>query len=120
FRGGYSAPYDFLAPGIAETWQELGGRYVSTMSKLPSDLPLPHTRLTTDPWDWVHQRPRPSSEVIASLDHAANERGIAGLVRHPAPVRTCDELERMSEIVRIIARRGFTPALISGVATQSA
>lgn len=116
FHDGYSPPYDFLAPGLADTWQQLGGRYVSTLIGLPSGLPLPHARLTTDPWDWVHQRPRPTHEVIASLDHAAMQDGVAGLVLHPAPLRSCGELDRMLEIIGIMARRGFTPSLISTVA----
>src|SRR5262249_26262565 len=42
FHGGYSPPYDFLAPGLADTWQQLGGRYVSTLTELPSGVQLPH------------------------------------------------------------------------------
>jgi hypothetical protein len=119
FHGGYSPPYDHLAPGLAETWQQLGGRYVSTLSRLSSRPPLPHVRLTTDPWDWVHQRPRPTDKVIASLDHAAMQDGVAGLVLHPAPLRSCGELERMQQIIGIMARRGFTPSLVSTVAGEA-
>jgi hypothetical protein len=119
FHDGYSPPCDFLAPGLADTWQQLGGRYVSTLTGLPSGLPLPHVRLTTDPWDWVHKRARPTHEVIASLDHAAMQDGVAGLMLHPAPLRSCEELDRMVEIIGIMARRGFTPSLISTVAREA-
>jgi hypothetical protein len=119
FHGGYSPPYDFLAPGLGDTWQQLGGRYVTTMTGLPCRLPLPHVRLTTDPWDWEHQRPRPTREVLARLDHAAMQDGVAGLVLHPAPLRSCGELDRMLEVIGIMARRGFTPSLISTVASEA-
>jgi hypothetical protein len=92
---------------------------VSTLTRLSSRLPLPHVRLTTDPWDWVHQRPRPTHKVIASLDHAAMQDGVAGLVLHPAPLRSCGELDRMLEIISIMARRGFTASLVSTVAGEA-
>lgn len=119
FRGGFSPPYDFLPPGLAEAWFELGGRYLSVIWAELARPPGPVVRVASDPWDWRRGAPRPDDEILGELERAAGAHGHGGLALHPQLLRIPGVTPRLERLLDRVLDAGFAPALISELAGRA-
>jgi hypothetical protein len=112
FSGGFSAPYDVIPPWLGPLWAELGGRFISCISANP---PLPQLRIVRpliETWNWKQDAPKPTDEILASVERTHQRAGRAGIVIHPWLLSVPGERERVEELLdRLLSQGGITLAL---------
>jgi hypothetical protein len=112
FRGGYSAPYDLLPPGLASTWRAVGGRYLSWIWARPTDDALPCVRVAFDPWDWKAGKPHEGEALVERIVSRMARIGGVGLVLHPQCLRDPGPRQMTADLVRCLIGAGCVPARI--------
>jgi|ERR1022692_340839 hypothetical protein len=113
FRQGFSAPYDFAASFVPDTWRALGGRYLSVCKQELPNCTLPIVSLSLDPWNWLANRPVSGRLLLRAIPHDVRRRGYVGVVLHPHLMRDRAELKRVAEFLKAIVERGGKPVFIS-------
>jgi hypothetical protein len=120
FRRGFSAPYDGLPSWLAETWQQLGGEFISVIRQRPYGARLRAVVNSIDLWDWTNNRLIDVNDTIDQIYLSTIRLGYAGLVLHPQHFCDQNRLSWLDSLLRTLESVGFRSVLPSRIAQLQA
>ncbi len=115
FRGGFSAPYDSFPYGICQSWQRLGGQYISALWAALNDCNLPVVYYPVDPWNWKRDNEHSQRRSMRQLRASLQSTGCTGLALHPQLLNSPARIARLEKLLDAIMTLGCQPALASEV-----
>lgn len=107
FSGGFSAPYDRLAPWLAEAWAQLGGRFLSFVWERPNGALVKTVRVPVDIWDWKSRRLHTIDTIVQQICASTTRYGYTGVVLHQQHLRDVDVRRVVKKLLAGILRLGY-------------
>jgi hypothetical protein len=103
FSGGFSPGFDALPRWLPDTWNELGGMFVSCLhTNAVPDAPVPVRRAGVDVWDWSADRAFSRERVVHKLALQLALDGHAGMVLHPRCLRNRSAKLRLLSVLNFL------------------
>ncbi len=117
FSGGFSPPFDALAPWLPAAWRSLGGAFVSCLStNCVAGSPIPVRRAGVDVWNWSADRELSRDRVLHKLRLQFALDGHAGIVLHPRCLRMRSQKMHLLSLLNHVQHLGVTPVSLKDLA----
>jgi UDP-N-acetylglucosamine:LPS N-acetylglucosamine transferase len=118
YKGGFSAPYDYVFPTFPDEWHAIGGRYISFCSHQCRPSLLPVIRQLLDPWNWSRGMPIDWTFLSGAARRSIELHGHVGIAIHPVLFDIPGERDRTFAILDRLLEHGCAPRLIGECASS--
>jgi hypothetical protein len=107
FCGGYSAPYDRLAPWVAEAWHQLDGKFLSFIWERPNGARQAAVKVPVEVWNWRTGKLCTTDELLSHICETTTRAGYTGLVLHQQHFLDAEYLDSIKKLLLAIIKVGF-------------